>query len=110
MNKVNADGDRRSRHGQTCRLLGTVALAAIVFGCSTTQEVVPVMKGGHCVYLSPEVCPMLALGSGPNQPGMRYVAQNVNWSQYTKVMVSPVMVWGSAKSQLSAADSWTYLG
>jgi len=36
---------------------------------------------------------------------LRYIAPNVQWTQYTKVMVSPVTAWGGDTTKLSPADT-----
>jgi len=102
MNKTNTPLWRsRARIG---RAFGACAIGAVVFACATTRQEAPVLTEDHCVYLSPEICPMLTAGTG-EQLGLRYVASNVQWSQYTKVMISPVTVWGRAKQELSASNS-----
>lgn len=91
----------RAHVGQT---LGASILVAFIFACATTRQETPILTEDHCVYLSPEICPMLAAGTD-DQFGLRYVAPNVQWSQYTQVMISPVTVWGNAKQELSASNS-----
>jgi len=44
---------------------------------------------------------------GEGQMDLRYVNSNARWSQYTKVLVDPVILWSSAESQVSAADQQT---
>jgi uncharacterized protein DUF3313 len=62
------------------------------------------MQGRRCAYLAPDVCSKLTPGTG-DEVALRYVAPNVPWSQYTKVMVSPVTVWSGAKRKISAEDA-----
>lgn len=85
--------------------LGALALTAFLSACAVTQAAKPELTKGRCAYLAPDVCSMLTPGTGEEQAALRYIAPNVQWSQYTKVMVSPVTVWGGAKQDLSAEDS-----
>jgi Protein of unknown function (DUF3313) len=50
------------------------------------------------------VCSKLTPDTG-NEAALRYIAPDVPWSQYTKVMVSPVTVWGGAKRKIGAEDA-----
>jgi len=74
-----------------------------VSACETTQELKPELQGGRCVFLAPAVCSKLGPGSA-GQPGLRYKAPNVDWSQYTKIMISPVTFWGSENGRLDAGQ------
>jgi len=80
-----------------------LAMAVLAAGCSVTQREKPQLAGGNCALIPPGTCSQLTPGTA-DQAGLRYVAPDVPWSQYTKVMVSPVTVWGGEQAKLSAAD------
>lgn len=99
----NSKSWRRSTHINVA--LGAFAFAALLSACSTTQAVKPELTQGHrCAYLAPDVCSKLSPGTA-GEAALRYIAPNVDWSQYTKVMVSPITVWGGAKRKISAEDA-----
>jgi len=79
-----------------------VALGTMVTGCSVTQKA-PVANPGTCAMIPPSTCAYLAPGTS-EQAGLRYVNPNVQWSQYTKIMINPVTFWGPEASEMSAAD------
>lgn len=102
---MNSHSTKQHQRMHFCLALGGLALAALLSACATTQAAKPELTQGRpCAYLAPDVCSKLVPGTG-DQAAMRYIAPNVEWSQYTKVMVSPVTVWGGAKQDLSAEDA-----
>ena len=84
--------------------VGALALAAALSACTTTQSVKPELTHGRCAYLAPDVCSKLRSGGSGQQVALRYIAPDIQWSQYTKVMVSPVTFWGGAKRKAPADD------
>jgi len=85
-------------------LVGALALAALLSACTTTQGVKPdLVHGRRCAYLAPDVCSKLE--PVPGKETLRYIAPHVDWSQYTKVMISPITVWSGAKRNLTAEES-----
>ena len=80
------------------------ALAVAVAGCSVTQKERPELAGGHCAMIPPNICSQLTPGTS-GQPGLRYLAPNVQWSGYTKVMISPVTGWGGETQKIPAPDA-----
>jgi hypothetical protein len=49
------------------------------------------------------------LAPNPDREGtLRYINPNVDWSQYTKAMVSPVTIWGGAKRDLTAEEAQAF--
>jgi hypothetical protein len=93
-------------------VLAGAILAAIVAGCSTSQQVK--VKGDpseYCPFLGAETCHKLVatetpgrFGGGSGMAGLRYVNPNANWTQYHKVMIAPVSFWGGDDTSVSQAD------
>jgi hypothetical protein len=84
--------------------VGALALSTLLSACTTTQGVKPdLVHGRQCAYLAPDVCSKLA--PVPGTESLRYIAPNVDWSQYTKVMISPITFWSGAKRNLTAEES-----
>lgn len=95
-----------------------VALAALAAGCATTQQVpVSEQSSTYCPFLGAEVCAKLtandvpgrfsaaALGAGGTPVvGLRWINPNAKWTQYDKVIVTPVTFWAGSKTNVSAAD------
>jgi hypothetical protein len=54
--------------------------------------------------LAPDVCRNLKAVKGDDRLGLRYMASDVKWKQYTKVLISPVAFYGGSGSTVSAAD------
>jgi hypothetical protein len=94
---MNADVNRYRR-----ALCTAVALASMATGCSVTQKA-PVVNPGTCAMIPPSTCAYLAPGTS-EQMGLRYINPNVQWSQYTRVMINPVAFYGPEASKMSAAD------
>lgn len=85
---------------------GAFALGALLMaltGCSATQRG-EVSNANGCAMLAPDVCQNLVAVVGDDRAGLRYMASGVQWSQYTKVLISPVAFYGSDKSKVSASD------
>ncbi len=81
-------------------LLGLCLLA--LSACTTTQKVDINQSGVNCAFLANE-CSLLSVG-GKEQAGLRYINPAAKWSQYNKILISPVTYWGGDSSKLSAAD------
>jgi Protein of unknown function (DUF3313) len=107
MKNVIITANRNSVENRRCLWAGQavigLALAVVLAGCSVTQKEAPQLAGGHCALVPPSICSRLTPGTA-NQAGLRYIAPDVPWSQYAKVMISPVTVWGAETSKLSGAD------
>ena len=95
--------NERGRYLGAARALAGVALTVVAAGCSVTQKETPVLAGGTCALIPPQFCSQLV--PGPKEgAGLRYIAPDVQWSQYTKVLVTPVTAWGGDTTKLSPAD------
>ena len=70
--------------------------------CTTTQKVDINQSGVNCAFIGND-CSLLTVG-GKDQVGLRYVNPAAKWSQYNKILISPVTYWGGDSSKLSAAD------
>ena len=103
MNAANTSTSQRSRCPSVSWALAVWTLAVVVTGCSVTQKEAPVLPGGTCALIPRSICAQLTPGTA-NEFGLRYIAPNVQWSQYTKVLVSPVTAWGGDTTKLSPAD------
>jgi hypothetical protein len=92
---------------KTGRIGSIVGIAVLVIatltGCATTQKG-KLEKDTGCAMLTPDVCENLVAVVGKDRVGLRYMAPGVDWSQYTKVLISPVAFYGSDKSKVSASD------
>jgi len=83
--------------------LPLVALCLLTLNaCTTTQKVDIKQSGVNCAFIGND-CSLLAPG-GKEQAGLRYINPAAKWSQYNKILISPVTYWGSDSSKLSAAD------
>jgi hypothetical protein len=89
--------------GRTARVLAVGVAFAALAGCSVTQKA-QVSQASGCAMLAPDVCQNLRAVVGENRVGLRYMASGVNWSQYTKVLISPVAFYGGSDSKVSASD------
>ncbi|WP_262966677.1 DUF3313 domain-containing protein [Methylobacter psychrophilus] len=88
----------KARVGLPLIALCLLALSA----CTTTQKVDLKQSGVNCAFLASE-CSLLTVG-GKEQAGLRYINPTTKWSQYNKILLSPVTYWGGDSSKLSAAD------
>lgn len=104
MNAMNSHSRKSHRRTGIHGAAGALALAAALSACTTTQAVKPEMTHGRCAYLAPDVCSKLTAGGVGQQMALRYIAPDIQWSQYSKVMVSPVTVWGGATRKAPAQD------
>src|SRR5262249_42487118 len=77
-------------------------LASAAWSCATTKRA-PVVEQPPCPFLGPTLCGELVPGA-ENQPGLRYINPNAHWTQYNKVLVSPVTFWGGAESSVPVTD------
>lgn len=104
MNRANTIISERGRYLWAGRALAGLVLAVVATGCSVTQKETPVLAGGTCALIPPTFCSQLV--PGPKEgAGLRYMAPDVQWSQYTKVLVTPVTAWGGDTTKLSPADT-----
>src|SRR5215469_6577270 len=91
-------------------ILGATAFAAFVAGCSQTAApapniveraqgetpAVPPPSG----YLGKDYSLLQPAGEGSDQQAqLRYIASNVQWSSYNKVMLVPVSFWAEDDSK-----------
>jgi uncharacterized protein DUF3313 len=104
MNTANAISRGRRRFLWAGRALAGLALAVVATGCSVTQKETPVLAGGTCALIPHTICSQLTPGT-TGEAGLRYIAPDVHWSQYTKVLVSPVTARGGDTPRLSPADT-----
>jgi len=95
---------RRQRTVRICGAAAAFALVTALSACTTTQAAKVELPHGRCAYLAPNICSELTPGK-TGQVSLRYLAPNVNWSQYTKVMISPITIWGGVKNEVGAADA-----
>lgn len=82
------------------RTMLTVLMMAALTGCSVTEQAKPdtTQQTGFLKNYS-------QLQPGTNdQMLLVYINPNARWSQYTKVMIEPVTVWGDANSGVSVQD------
>jgi len=101
----------RNRSARLTRVAG-VALAAVVAGCSTTQQVkVSESRATYCPFLGPTTCAKLTpnatpgrFDSGSGLAGLRYINPDAHWTKYRKVIIAPVSFWGGDDSKISPAD------
>jgi hypothetical protein len=75
-----------------------------VTACSVTQQARPQLAGDQCALIQPNVCAQLAPGPAGGA-ALRYVAPDVQWRDYTQVMVSPVTTWGGEAPKIPPADA-----
>lgn len=88
----------------TTPTLRTVALAIAVAACSVTQQKKPQLTGDECALIPPTICSQLTPGP-PGGAALRYIAPDVQWGQYTTVMVSGVTTWGGETPKIPPADA-----
>jgi Protein of unknown function (DUF3313) len=96
-------------------IICVVAFAALVAGCSQTAApepnivqraqgetpAVPPPSG----FLGKDYSLLQPAGEGSDQQAqLRYIAPNVQWSSYNKIMVIPVSFWADDDSKVSAQD------
>jgi hypothetical protein len=74
----------------------------LLTACTTTQRAPIEDRTAICTFLG-SFCQKLTPG-GEGQMDLRYVNSKARWSQYTKIMVDPVIIVSSTESQISAAD------
>jgi hypothetical protein len=99
----------------TLSVLCGFAFAALVTACSQTAAPAPnvverVQSEAAAVpppsgFLGKDYSLLQPAGEGSDQQAMlRYIAPNVQWHKYTKVMVLPVTFWANNDSDVSAKD------
>ena len=74
----------------------------LVTACTTTQKAPLNQADVNCAFLGSE-CALLIPGS-KDQAALRYVNPAAQWTQYNKILISPVTFWGGDTTKLSAAD------
>ena len=84
--------------------LSLAALAVALAACSVTQQQNPKLSGDQCALIQPNICSQLTPGPAGGA-ALRYIAPDVQWRQYTKVMVSPVTTWGGDTPKIPPADA-----
>ena len=96
-------------------ILCGIAFAALVAGCSQTTapepSIVQRAQGETPAppppsgFLGKDYALLQPAGEGSDQQAMlRYLAPNVQWSKYNKVMVLPVTFWADDDSKISSKD------
>jgi hypothetical protein len=80
----------------------TAVMVLLVMGCSTTQRVTVRDEPGICAFLG-EVCHELQPGA-PGEAGLRWVNPTSDPTQYTKVIVEVVGLFGTDVSKVPPAD------
>jgi hypothetical protein len=80
------------------RLVTAMIVSLCLFGCATTQQARSVKPTGFLGNYS-----QLKAGEG-DQALRRYVAPNVQWRRYTKIMLQPVQIYAGRSSDLSKAS------
>jgi hypothetical protein len=91
--------------GKTLTALLMIALA----GCAVTEKETPAapeLSGsttGNSGFLSPATYAKLQTGT-KDQLGLVYINPNVNWAQYTKVMIAPVTLGLGPNDKVSEQD------
>lgn len=105
-------GSKAGRIGTaTTVLLTMTSLLVFMGGCSQTVSTAPeVQQQIQSGAADPAVASfmgatasMLTPGT-ENQAAMRYFNPNVQWSQYTKILLQPVEFWDSQNSSISQSD------
>ncbi|HVP29649.1 MAG TPA: DUF3313 domain-containing protein [Myxococcota bacterium] len=96
-----------------------VVAASLALGCATTQQtkMSAQEKESACTFLGPSVCAELSStpppgrfssaavsSSGEPVAELRYVDTEAPWTQYHKVLLSPITFWGGDDTSLSPSD------
>ncbi|HKV54886.1 MAG TPA: DUF3313 domain-containing protein [Candidatus Binataceae bacterium] len=88
-----------------------IGLAGLISACSQTVESKPaVLEQVDNGTMSPALSGFFGNNFSLLQPGekgqaaMRYIAPNVQWAQYTKIMLEPVEFWDNPDSSVSPTD------
>jgi hypothetical protein len=98
-NQHNPLWHEKNLHGFAWLGLGILLLA----GCTTVQKA-PVKQSEVNCGLIGKYCNMLTPGTD-QQMALRYVNPSAKWSQYNKVLIDPVLVYGSLeRKQISQSD------
>ena len=77
--------------------VGAVCLAAVLAGCSVTQQVAPTQVHSE---LTDDV---LLKPGGPGQADLRYINPSARWTRYKKIVIDPVTFWSGA-TEVPATD------
>lgn len=99
--------------GAATVLFTITSLMVLLGGCSQTVSKAPEVQQQIQSGADPAVtgfmgttASMLTPGT-ENQAAMRYFNPNVQWSQYTKILLQPVEFWDSQTSTISQSDQQT---
>lgn len=93
-------------------------VVAVLAGCTATQQVkVPDNRQVTCPFLGNDLCAKLTpsaapgrfssaavSGGGDTVLGLRYINPNARWTEYKKVIITPVTFWGGDDTTVSKAD------
>jgi Protein of unknown function (DUF3313) len=80
----------------------SLLVAATLIACSATQQVAVKKSDLNCGFLVAD-CTRLVAGT-EGQAALRYINSSANWTQYNKILVDPVMFYGSDTTKVSAED------
>jgi len=81
------------------RFLGVVVVVClfILNGCATTKQAKKVERSG---FLSPEIYSMMEDGNEKElEATKRYLAENVAWQTYNKIMLDPIVYFGGQRDE-----------
>ena len=100
---MNSKTSNSSRHITAWISYPLLALSLVLLsGCSTTEKAKVTQASG---FLGSDNA-KLSVG-GKDQAGLRYFNPAANWTQYQKVLISPVTFWGADTTKVSAPDQQT---
>ena len=100
---MNKNTLRMSLRSISLPVLGLCALALV--GCSTTQKVAVKQSDINCGFLGAECAKLTPMGKDDDKTaGLRYINPNAQWTQYKKVIIDPVTLWGGDTTKVSASD------
>src|SRR5262245_38728379 len=74
--------------------LSAGCILAVIAACSATTKEKPILKDHKCFLIPPDICAQLKPMSGSDFAGLRYKAEGVDWTQYKKLLIPPVVVMG----------------
>lgn len=100
MNTPMKNSVSRSKSWLGLPVLGAALL--LVTACTTTEKAHLNQANVNCAFLGNE-CALLIPG-GKDQAALRYVNPAVQWTQYNKILISPVTFWGGDTTKISVAD------
>lgn len=89
-------------HFAKASLAAAIIGLIVLSGCSTTEKAKVTTTSS---FLGPDAAKLIP--GGKDQAGLRYVNPAAQWSQYNKIMIAPVTLWGSDATKVSATDQQT---